>query len=84
MPLRPLDTTVTVKSVTDTHVKIEFAGNTVEVLKEDLRARMAGETDQSEIVISNLATALALAGVDLQDDVAIKREVERRSFKMTR
>ena len=81
---RPLDTAATVRSVTDTVVKIEFGGSVVEVLKTDLLARMNGETDQTEVVLSNIAIALALAGVDIADDVAIKREVERRSFKMVR
>lgn len=79
-----VDTNVVVSSVTDTTVKFTFAGSTVDIPKERLRQLMSGEIDPTDFVVYNIATTLALSGVNIQDDVAIKREVERRAFKMFR
>lgn len=77
------DQAVEIKAVTNDTVKIQVGGFTMDVPKERLAALMNGTGDISPLdqLLCNIAARLALSNVSIEDDVAIKREVERVTFK---
>lgn len=77
----PKDTRVTVDSVNDTYINVSIGPNGYQIDKGELAQLMSGQMDDFETIKRNMATALVLAGVDVQDDIAIKATLENRTFK---
>lgn len=80
----PRDTQVRVTGVSDTTISISLGPNHYVIDKEELSALMRGDVDDYESIKRNIATALALSGVNIEDDIAIKDAIEQRTFKSFR
>lgn len=78
------DSAIEVQAVTNDTIKIRYGGSGMEVPKERLKTLMEGTGDISpaDMLLCNIAARLALSAVSIEDDVAIKREVERVAFKI--
>ena len=80
----PKDTFVQITSVDDTNIYVQIGPNGYPIDKGELATLMSGNMDDWETIKRNIAVSLVLAGVNIQDDVAIKREIERKPFKAFR
>lgn len=80
----PKDTFVQVLSVDDTTLHIQIGPNGYTIDKGELVQLMSGTMDDWETIKRNIAVSLVLAGINIQDDIAIKREIERKPFKAFR
>lgn len=80
----PKDTFVQVPGVDDMTIHVQIGPNGYIIDKGELAQLMSGAIDDWETIKRNIAVSLVLAGVSIQDDVAIKREIERKPFKAFR
>lgn len=80
----PKDTFIQVTSVDDNSIYIQIGPNGYTIDKGELALAMSGTNDDWETIKSNIVLTLVLDGVNVQDDVALKRSIERKPFKAFR
>jgi hypothetical protein len=78
------DVAVTLESVSDEAVSIRIGGEAQQVTKDQLQQLMNGGFDQWQHLIQNIAIRLRLLNAKVADDIELKREMERVTFKMMR
>jgi hypothetical protein len=78
------DTSVEVAAVTNDTITLQIGPEGHIIDKGVLASAISGGSDPIATLVQNIGIRLALSGVSVEDDVGIKREIERVTFKMCR
>ncbi len=78
------DTHVTVTGVDDENIYLQIGPMGYTFPKHELLELAYGQTDDIDTLKRNIAVAINLSGISVADDIAVKRVIEQRAFKLRR